>query len=126
MMYYNQRGERHPRGTLELNAGSRLKKIPTKEHAFHVVSDKQVWPEHTFFSIFSFFFCPLVSPCLFFFSHSGEIVQNKKWSSVLLAGKLCVLRVVRCLVAGISARKKENRDGYRFCRYKVVCISFII
>lgn len=41
-MYYNQRGDRQPRGTLELNAGSRLKKILTKEHAFHVVSDKQV------------------------------------------------------------------------------------
>lgn len=41
VMYYNQKGDRHPRGTLELNAGSRLKKIPTKEHAFHVVSDKQ-------------------------------------------------------------------------------------
>eukprot|EP00903_Cladosiphon_okamuranus_P020841 g19141.t1 len=40
-MYYNQKGDRHPRGTLELNAGSRLKKITTKEHAFHVVSDKQ-------------------------------------------------------------------------------------
>ena len=43
VMYYNQKGDRHPRGTLELNAGSRLKKIATKEHAFHVVSDKQVW-----------------------------------------------------------------------------------
>lgn len=42
VMYYNQKGDRHPRGTLELNAGSRLKKIATKEHAFHVVSDKQV------------------------------------------------------------------------------------
>lgn len=42
VMYYNQKGDRHPRGTLELNAGSRLKKIPTREHAFHVVSDKQV------------------------------------------------------------------------------------
>lgn len=42
VMYYNNKGDRHPRGTLELNAGSRLKKIPTKEHAFHVVSDKQV------------------------------------------------------------------------------------
>lgn len=42
VMYYNQKGDRHPRGTLELNAGSRLKKIPTKEHAFHVVSDRQV------------------------------------------------------------------------------------
>ncbi|CAM9480059.1 unnamed protein product [Scytosiphon promiscuus] len=41
VMYYNQKGDRHPRGTLELNAGSRLKKIATKEHAFHVVSDKQ-------------------------------------------------------------------------------------
>lgn len=41
VMYYNQKGDRHPRGTLELNAGSRLKKIPTKEHAFHVVSDRQ-------------------------------------------------------------------------------------
>lgn len=41
-MYYNQKGDRHPRGTLELNAGSRLKKIATKENAFHVVSDKQV------------------------------------------------------------------------------------
>jgi len=42
VMYFNQKGDRHPRGTLELNAGSRLKKIATKEHAFHVVSDKQV------------------------------------------------------------------------------------
>lgn len=42
VMYYNQKGDRHPRGTLELNAGSRLKKIATREHAFHVVSDKQV------------------------------------------------------------------------------------
>lgn len=42
VMYYNQKGDRHPRGTLELNAGSRLKKIVTKDHAFHVVSDKQV------------------------------------------------------------------------------------
>lgn len=42
VMYYNTKGDRHPRGTLELNAGSRLKKIPTKEFAFHVVSDKQV------------------------------------------------------------------------------------
>ena len=42
VMYYNHKGERHPRGTLELNAGSKLKKILTKDHAFHVVSDKQV------------------------------------------------------------------------------------
>lgn len=48
VMYYNQKGDRHPRGTLELNAGSRLKKIPTKEHAFHVVSDRQV----SFFDLF--------------------------------------------------------------------------
>lgn len=49
VMYYNHKGERHPRGTLELNAGSRLKKIATKEHAFHVVSDKQV--SHAFLCI---------------------------------------------------------------------------
>lgn len=42
VMYYNHKGERHPRGTLELNAKSKLKKILTKDHAFHVVSEKQV------------------------------------------------------------------------------------
>lgn len=42
VMYYNERGDPAPRGTLELNAKSKLKKIPTKDRAFHVVSEKQV------------------------------------------------------------------------------------
>lgn len=60
VMYYNQRGDRHPRGTLELNAGSRLKKIPTKEHAFHVVSDKQVC---SLFWIYKFVELSMKSTC---------------------------------------------------------------
>ncbi|CAN0273318.1 unnamed protein product, partial [Phaeothamnion confervicola] len=41
MMYYSTKGDKHPRGTLELNAGSRIKSITAREHAFHVVSDRQ-------------------------------------------------------------------------------------